>query len=166
MSRPRDAKLPLSIRFWTRVDKEGPTLRPDLGRCWVWIGRLKAGYGCFTHNRKDRRAHVYSYQIHKGVIPVGQCLLHKCDNPSCVNPDHLIAGSQIENRADCVAKGRQAKGQTIRTTKLTPKDIVEIRKRYRKSCTQNGSSAIARDYRVRQCTIYDIISGKTWRHIL
>lgn len=82
--------------------------------CWIWLGTITAhGYGEFWGGGIRVKAHRYSYKLHNGGIPDGAHILHKCDTPCCVNPDHLFAGTNLENIADKVAKGRQAAGEAI-----------------------------------------------------
>ena len=79
--------------------------------CWEWIGGTSGGgYGKFRVYHKQWLAHRWSYEYFTGTIPEGLLVLHACDNPSCVNPDHLFVGTQADNQADMVAKGRQFKG--------------------------------------------------------
>lgn len=104
----KQAKRPLNeidvARFWTKVQKT------DDG-CWLWTAyRDMRGYGTIKINGKGKRAHRVSWEIHFGVIPLGMCVCHRCDNPSCVRLDHLFLGTSAENTADSVAKGRQARG--------------------------------------------------------
>lgn len=73
------------------------------------------------------RAHRFSWEAHNGQIPEEMCVLHKCDTPSCVNPDHLFLGTNDDNVADRVAKGRSAKGEQHGKAKLTDRQILEIR---------------------------------------
>jgi hypothetical protein len=97
-------------------------------------------------------AHRVSYELHKGPIPDGQLIMHTCDNPSCVNPEHLVAGSAQDNSWDMARKGR---GNTV---KLTASDVIAIRK------AEGTHASLARDYNVSPETIGYIRRGLTWRH--
>jgi hypothetical protein len=115
--------------FWGKV-KKGE-------RCWSWLrGCYSAGYGQFKAGGKGYAAHRLSYEISVGPIPEGMCVLHKCDNPPCVNPDHLFLGTQKENMQDCVNKKRhfstQTKGSRHPNGKLTDDEVREIRKKEKK----------------------------------
>lgn len=95
--------IPIEDRFWSKVNKT-PT-------CWLWIGATcNFGYGKIgiggRKNRKLKDSHRLSWEIHNGIIPLGLCVLHKCDVPSCVNPAHLFLGTKKDNAADAVQKGR------------------------------------------------------------
>ncbi len=97
-------------RFESKIYPE-----PNSG-CWLWDGGIgRGGYGRFAVGRKTLRAHRVSYELHVGAVPRGEghhgtCVLHKCDNPPCVNPAHLFLGTNSDNTADRHAKGRDAKG--------------------------------------------------------
>lgn len=111
-------------RFWIWVDKG-----PD-DECWEWQGTRRAnGYGRFARVPGDSgMAHRYSYELHHGPIPSGLFVLHSCDNPPCVNPAHLRAGTHAENMADKARRGRC--NPNARTFKLTDDDVRQIRRLY------------------------------------
>lgn len=99
------------IRFWSKVNKDGPIIRIELGKCWVWTsGKFKSGYGQFQIGIPVR-VHRVAYAISVAPIPDGMSVLHKCDNKICVNPEHLFLGTQQDNMADKVSKGRQSSGE-------------------------------------------------------
>ncbi len=83
----------------------------NLNGCWDWLGskNIKMPYGRFRVGKKGILAHRFSYTINVGKIPEGLCVLHKCDNPSCVNPEHLFLGTYLDNVRDCIKKGRDNK---------------------------------------------------------
>ena len=75
--------------------------------CWIWVRACsKAGYGQTRSNKTAYYMHRLSWQLYKGEIPIDRCVLHRCDVPSCVNPDHLFLGSKADNSKDMVEKGR------------------------------------------------------------
>lgn len=89
-------------RFLDKVDKSGD--------CWLWTGTLrKCGYGQIGFNGKVYRAHRVSYDIHNGEIPKGLIVCHTCDNPPCVNPAHLYAGTPMDNTTDMMLRGRHGR---------------------------------------------------------
>lgn len=91
---------------------------PNSG-CWLWTAfTTPKGYGQFWDGICIWRAHRFSYKLYKGPIPKGLFVLHKCDVPECVNPDHLFTGTNAENVADMVSKGRQQKGPSHWKAKL------------------------------------------------
>lgn len=134
---------------------------PNSG-CWLWIGLLhEGGYGEFRLPCKGRRirAHVYSYQIHKGKVPPGKFVLHTCDMRPCVNPDHLYAGTKKQNTADAIRRNRFPVGEAHSATKLTEAQVLAIR------IDPRVQHRIARDYGVQQMTISNIKRRVTWRHV-
>lgn len=95
-------------RFWSNVDKNGPVQShcPEIGNCWKWRN-VNKWYGHFSPEKGKRLyAHRFSWELHNGPIPSGLCVLHKCDNPECVRPDHLFLGTHKDNADDKYAKGR------------------------------------------------------------
>jgi hypothetical protein len=95
-----------ACRFYDKVDSQSEW------PCQVWTGnKYKKGYGTIKVLGKNLKAHRYSYQIHIGDIPEGMMVLHSCDNPSCVNPEHLRAGDAFDNASDMVERNRQATGE-------------------------------------------------------
>lgn len=158
-------KLAIEVRFWRHVDRR----RDD--ECWVWIGgHFPDGYGCFQENGA-KRAHRISWSIANGPVPDGASVLHRCDNPGCVNPSHLFLGTHADNMADKVAKGRQARcgpvnparGSGNPAAKLTERDVAAIRARYAaKTATQ---TRLAEEYGVSQVMVSKIVRRVFWRHV-
>lgn len=91
--------------FWQKVNRNGP------GGCWLWTGSIKPrnGYGNMTVKAVNWNTHRFAYAQVKGAIPKGMEVMHTCDVPHCVNPEHLRLGTHAENMADCKAKGRNTK---------------------------------------------------------
>lgn len=93
---------PIEARFWAKVSK-GKT-----SECWEWAaGRNEFGYGLFFLNGRRERAHRVSHSLFVGPIPEGMVVRHKCDNPPCINPDHLEVGTQGDNMQDAWTRGRR-----------------------------------------------------------
>lgn len=104
-------------RFWSRVNKSGPIIRPELGPCWEWIGaRTKRGYGQFEIGPAPRRtyyAHRISYLIAHGELDPDLHVCHECDNPPCMRPTHLFQGTAMDNVRDAVRKGHMGTNAKI-----------------------------------------------------
>lgn len=133
--------------------------------CWAWTAsRSKSRYleyGQFNDGTGMRGAHRVSYKLYVGQIPAGLQVLHRCDNPVCVNPDHLFLGTNDDNVKDKVAKGRASKmpGDLHPRRKLSSADIIAIR------ADTRIQKAIAADYGVGQTHISAIKSGARWSHL-
>lgn len=131
---------------------------PNSG-CWIWMGPKgsSSGYGSFTYANRNERSHRASYLLHKGEIPDGMWVLHKCDNPSCVNPDHLFLGNAQDNSTDMSVKGRSG------AAKLSPELVKEIRtKALEPGATYRG---LGRQYGVTDVTIRNAVMGKNYAHV-
>jgi hypothetical protein len=148
--------------FWRRVIKLGATA------CWPWTGTLKDGYGQLK--RQDGQTNIYAHrasvEIAHGVpVPSHLVVMHRCDNPRCVNPLHLKVGTQLENVRDMHAKGRQStvvlRGDQHGSTKVSDASVRIIRKlwadRHKTKLTQ---SAIAEHFGITQAQVSRIVNGK------
>lgn len=144
-----------AARFWANVDTSGD--------CWLWrASKDKDGYGHFRVHGQHIRAHRFSYILAHSFIPARLIVCHRCDNPSCVNPSHLLLGTHTDNIADRDAKKRTAKGDRNGYAKIAAEAIPAIRKRYANGETQ---TALAIEYGVTQSAISRIIHHETWHHI-
>lgn len=162
-------------RFWRKVDKSGD--------CWIWLaGKDRKGYGKFSLGGKydangNRRntmvsAHRISYELAHGAIPEhddfhGMCVLHRCDNPGCVNPDHLFLGTNEDNVHDMLTKGRNATNPNLGSAHamaiLNESQVRELHSRY-----QSGGitqAELATEYGVSLSTINHIMTGRLWSHL-
>lgn len=138
----RNQHTPLSPeqRFWEKVDTSG-----GKDACWFWQGTVTGGYGGLTVNGKATRAHRFSYQLAYGEPAKGLWVLHRCDQPLCVNPTHLFLGTRQQNTADMVAKRRHHHY-------LSDEEICAIYV----SRGIASSRILAQQYRVSARTIFDI----------
>lgn len=154
---------PIDKRFWSKVDQSAG---PDA--CWPWTGHKQPkGYGAFSIGRKFIGAHRFSYILAHGSIPDGLYICHHCDNPSCVNPSHLFAGTMSDNSIDMYKKGRRIfigkKGQEHPRAKLTNQDVVNIREEYVPE--KVSVYKLAEKYNVSSSAIFAIIKHRSWSHI-
>src|SRR5882672_8186088 len=128
--------------------------------CWEWQGsRDKDGYGISTPGR----AHRKSYEKFIGPIPEKLCVLHRCDNPPCINPDHLFVGTHKDNKTDCMTKGRHAYGEQIGNSKLTENQVTEIR--YLFEVENLTTVEIARQFGINNTTVGRIAKSRVWQHL-
>jgi hypothetical protein len=153
---------PPEVRFWRHVDKSG--------ECWVWTGhKHRFGYGLFALSGRQRvTAHRFSFYLSNGPIPDELCVCHKCDNPSCVRPNHLELGSQAYNVKDMWSKRRAnpgwAGGEKNGMSKLTEEAVRDIRSRY--ATGKVSQYALAREYGVTRPLIGMIVRGQIWQHLI
>ena len=154
-------------RFWRSF------VQVPIAGCWIWLGSPQGsnGYGRLKVDGRGVAAHRYSFQIHYGEVPAGKFVCHRCDVPLCVNPHHLFAGSEQDNTADKVAKGRQARGRKLSeaqsarrakgerngNSRLTAEQVFEIRQ------SQRAQRAIAAQYGITQAAVSAIKRGKVWK---
>lgn len=152
-------RAPLAERFWEKVDKSGD--------CWIWIAsRDGCGYGTIgVRTHFVQRAHRVSWEMANGPIPDGMLILHRCDNPPRVRPDHLFIGTQYDNMRDASQKLRLPIGEANGRAKLTASQVLEVarvpnRGRMRGK-SDDSNRALAEKYGVSTVTISRIRSGKT-----
>ena len=182
----KNSLTPLHERFWAKVKRGGPD------DCWIWIGsRLKSGgYGQISAGRRGQpplRAHCLSWQFSYGEIPRGLCVLHRCDNPPCVNPEHLFLGTRDDNAKDMAAKGRSGahqhpdrlsrgdgnglrkhpesvlRGSRAANAKLNEECIKVIRYMKTKSVS---NERLAKVYRISETTVARIVNLQSWAHVV
>ncbi|MBK8909035.1 MAG: HNH endonuclease [Rhodospirillales bacterium] len=149
--------VPLQERFWRKVEMSGRD------QCWLWLGAKDLdGYGFVKQkDGAQLRAHRVSYELHHGPIPLNLYVCHTCDNPSCVNPDHLFAGTPKANSDDKARKGRSSRlnGSENPMSKLVAADVRAIRSDRRPKRT------IAARYGVSVSHVRDIQKGRRWSHL-
>jgi len=154
-------------RFWSKVDQSGGT-----DSCWPYMGSRTIqgpnGYGAFAFRvtRGVWRNIVgsrFAWRVTNGPIPPGICVLHRCDNRPCCNPSHLFLGTKQDNMDDMKSKGRQRRGETTRTAKLTAGSVMEIRCRFASGATCVPD--LAREYGTTDRSMQDVVYGRSWRHV-
>lgn len=152
----------VQTRFWNKVEKGTGDA------CWNWIGAHNSkGYGTVQVYGRSYYVHRFAYELLKGPIPEGKVVMHSCDNPSCVNPKHLVMGTQLDNMRDKVAKGRhRAPGpghplarEQNPAAQLSARQVASIRKKQKagKSYRQ-----LAEEFRVSKSQIARIINNQAW----
>lgn len=155
--RGHQSRVDFVERFWSYVNVSSPS------SCWEWTGHKSHGYGMLAVNRKKYAAHRVSYEMANGLILDNLQVCHHCDNPSCVNPDHLFLGTNSDNVADCISKGRQTRGSSHPVAKLTEQQVLDIRTKYASGLFLQRE--IAAEYGITQDNVSYIIHRKTWKHI-
>jgi HNH endonuclease len=145
------AKATREERFWAKVNKGDGT------GCWLWTGANNGrGYGQF--GRPPTYAHRISYEFYYGPIPQGLCVLHRCDNPPCVRPDHLWLGTKAQNSDDMARKGRAPRSGGP-GAKLSMEKAAEIRVAFSRG---ESNKALAAQYGCSPSTISDVLYGRRW----
>lgn len=151
-----------------RVNKKKPALERFEAKlritpgCWLWTGSLATGgYGAFFFNGRLQRAHRVSYQLYVGPIPDGLYILHSCDVPACVNPDHLRPGTAFDNAKDVDARGRKgaSRGPDNKNAKFTADQIRAIR------ADHLDYKTLAKVYGVHAGTIKAILERRSYRTV-
>jgi hypothetical protein len=130
--------------------------------CWIWLGATNSqGYGSVHIKGKQVKAHRLSWTAFKGTIPQNSLVLHKCDTPACVNPDHLFLGNAVDNSLDMLNKGRgnKAKGDSNGFAKMTPY-AVRMARAYAFTAAE-----LAARFGVSESTIERVRSRERWSHI-
>lgn len=150
-------------RFFSKV------LMDDGEKCWEWQAhKNRFGYGRFDLRGKDgkwfkRVAHRVAYELFFGDVPDGFELMHKCDNPSCVNPNHLLVGTHSQNMQDCAKKGRNVIfcGENNHNSKLSLGDVMEIRKLW--SSGEYSKRELGEKFGVSPTQISNVVLGRQWK---
>lgn len=158
---------PIQERFWEKVDVYSGL------PCWLWNGAHdKWGYGSFRPIDRTVKSHRYVLELIAGyVVPADKCVLHNCDTPACVRPQHLYIGTRGDNARDMASRGRQfyqknpdlvIKGSSHPQARLTEDAVQEIR---RLSATGMRQVDIARRFGIAQPTVSDIALRRYWKHV-
>jgi len=165
---------PAAERFRLRVDTA-------TSGCWLWQGAQDAnGYGRFKSDYGVVLAHRFAYELWVGPVGAGLCVLHRCDTPACVRPDHLFVGTKADNTADMMAKGRnrngsvvgmtrrgnhyelQARGEKIGAAKMTADSVRNLRTDRAGGLTM---AQLADKYGLSMATVHSIVHRRYWAHI-
>ena len=159
----------LKDRFWKKVDRNGPIQPhvPNIGACWIWTAsKNPMGYGYFNVGKhRCELAHRVAWLLVFGAT-ADSCVLHHCDNPACVRPDHLFPGTRTDNSNDKVRKGRargaSMPGESNPCARLTDSVVREIR-----SLANEGHTGadLARKFGISKSTVCRVIRGERWEHV-
>ena len=142
-------------RFWSQVDKSGD--------CWMWTGKTTVDdYGCFhatINGQRAYKAHRASWMLRIGKVPRGRLVCHSCDEPLCVNPDHLWLGTHEQNQLDMQRKGRQVRGEQHGCAKLTEQQVIDIK------TSDLTIKELSEQYGMHNSHIGRILNGEKWAHV-
>ena len=155
----------LPARFWAKAKK---TTADD---CWIWLGRkLPKGYGQIATGLVgggSLYSHRVAYFLEHGKFDLSLDVLHRCDNPSCVNPDHLFLGTQLENMRDMIKKGRNRggarTGERHKMALLTNKQVFQIRRIYNEIGLSRKTLSVL--FMVSPAVIGGVVTRRNWKHI-
>lgn len=171
-SRWRDGR-PLDEPYRLRHDNDDDRFDAAIemdpnGGCWLWSGACSDfGHGIATVGSEQVRAHRHAYERWAGPIPDGMKVCHHCDVPQCVNPAHLFLGTQGDNLADMVAKGRYVQGRVYRGSENSQAKLTEAEARQILADVAAGRSKtdVANDNGVSRTAVYLIVTGRNWAHL-
>ncbi len=145
--------------FWSKVNKTDT--------CWNWTSALTHGYGSIGYKGKTYLAHRLVWYLTYGKFS-GQCILHRCDNKKCVNPDHLFEGTRKDNTQDMIKKGRSRfshMGEEHGKHKLATWEVRKIRKIFESNPIWGMQTSLAKQFDVSSALIHNIITRNRWKHI-
>tara|TARA_R110000868_G_scaffold194354_1_gene439769 strand:+ start:3620 stop:4162 length:543 start_codon:yes stop_codon:yes gene_type:complete len=147
------------------IEKHANNYVVSVSGCWEYQGYIHRGYGSakllLNGSRCHLKAHRLAYYYHYNLDPAPLLVCHHCDNRRCVNPKHLYIGTHEDNMNDVVVRGRQ-RGSNNTFSKLTEEMVLAIKKRIE---TKEKYKDIAADYNIKPCTIADISTQRSWKHI-
>lgn len=148
---------PVPERFWEKVDKR------DVGDCWEWQGTLcSKGYGVIDIGGRQHKAHRISYQLNIGHLPDELFVCHHCDNPRCVNPNHLYAGTVHDNGRDMASRRRSMWGERNSHARITSEVALEILDRHREG--ESVPELMAR-FDVSRSLVRHLVSRRRWVYL-
>lgn len=144
-------RTPKKIRYY--VSKQG---------CWICTSHsLSNGYPIVSRGGRRFKLSRVMYEKYKGKIPTGMVVRHKCDNPACINPDHLLIGTQLDNIQDRVDRDRSVKGEDVHSATLTEKEVKEIIK-----LANRPIEELAEKFNTTKNVISKILRGIVWKHLI
>jgi DNA-binding transcriptional MerR regulator len=153
------AKQDIRERFYSKIATSA------YDDCWHWLDFLNAdGYGHITEGNKRILAHRFSYALYKGNVPTISLVRHTCDTPACVNPDHLILGSGVDNAQDRERRGRNGvhKGANSHLSKLNEQQVLIIRWLKSQGLSLDKIAAL---YHVSKSCVWGIVNWRAWKHL-
>jgi len=170
-TRPEKESRPLELadfspeaiaKFWSQIKVGG------VDDCWPWTGTTdNVDYGAFyLKGNGQYKSHRVAYALSRGYIPRHRLVLHTCDNPSCCNPCHVYAGTFSDNMLDKISRKRSwcTKGEGNPQSKLTNKDVLEIRRLYDEGNV--SMKKLGKQFSVTTANINNVVQGKSWKHLL